>query len=95
MGQALVRGATVSVADTSHYIQLDQPAIVIDEIEQLLGVAPASPATPTAPPSAQVQAILDQWTSTGPGEVTAPCDGPAVRSSRTVRNDSNRRASGR
>ena len=61
----------VSVADTSHYIQLDQPAIVIDEIEQLLGVAPASPATSTAPPSAQVQAILDQWTSTGPGKVTA------------------------
>jgi pimeloyl-ACP methyl ester carboxylesterase len=45
-------GQVVPVTDTSHYIQLDQPAIVIDQIRQLLAgsTTPASAAT-TAPPA--------------------------------------------
>jgi pimeloyl-ACP methyl ester carboxylesterase len=44
-------GRVVSVADTSHYIQIDQPAVVIDQIQQLLATSttPASAVTAAAP----------------------------------------------
>jgi pimeloyl-ACP methyl ester carboxylesterase len=44
-------GRVVPVADTSHYIQLDQPAIVINQIQHLLAASttPASATTTTAP----------------------------------------------
>ncbi len=51
MGVAVHPGSVVTVDDTSHYIQLDQPGAVIDNVEQLLGTSTTPPTmtTPTDP----------------------------------------------
>ena len=57
----------VPVADTSHHIQLDQPAAVIEQIQHLLERPDDTPGDDTGPPSA-IERTEGEWPCTTPIE---------------------------
>ena len=54
------QGSVVTVADTSHYIQLDQPGVVIEQIQQLLGTSTPPASTAHRPPRPPAHRRTDQ-----------------------------------